>query len=64
MLICNQINDSCDPECPHGKPHKPILEFILEIADLYMYCDQDANCAYRDDRPMVRCVEATCPATA
>ena len=56
-VICNQINDSCDPDCPHGKPHKPFVEEGV-IDDLYMYCDQDANCAYRDDRPMVRCVDA------
>ena len=53
-VICNQINDSCDQDCQHGKPHNP----ILEIADLYMYCDKDAICTYRDDRPIVRCVDA------
>ena len=61
MLICNQVNYLlCDPACPHIGPHEAVKEFeIMEI-----HCDEPAKCVYRDDKPMVQCVEAPCPATA
>ena len=59
MLICNQVNYlTCDPACPHVGPHEAVEEFVQ------VYCDQEAKCVYRDDKPLVRCVEVICPATA
>ena len=59
MLICNERNFiTCDPACPHIGPHEAVREFDEA------HCDQEAKCVYRDDRPMVKCVEVKCPATA
>ena len=62
MLICNERNFLlCDPKCPHVGPH----EAVLEIEVIEAYCDKlKAKCIKRHDRPLVRCVEVTCPATA
>ena len=59
MLICNQVNEQCDPECPHGEKHEAKHEFIWDNGREYVvYCDeQEMMCGYRDDEPMVRCVE-------
>jgi len=61
MLICNERNFLlCDPECPHIGPHEAVQRGWGAHCDDYYA----PHCAYRDDGPVVRCVEAQCPATA
>ena len=58
MLICNERNFiTCDPACPHIGPHEAAMEASSVLFEYEIYCDQTAKYVYRDDRPLVRCVE-------
>ena len=61
MLICNQVNYiTCDPECPHVKPHEPIYDLYMLADSEYAegYCDDYLSpCWFREDGTHARCVE-------